>query len=149
MKIKKAVALSLAWGVALALWLWEMATLAADKSIWMDLSNVVQHMVNVKLIGSDWNVQNASVLKMAGKNLVWIETNNFILSKDDATSINKIDNSSSSNILWWVSNKINEWEASTILWWQNNVNNRGKYSTILWWKYNKIDEWQYSTMVWW
>lgn len=156
MKIKKAVALSLAWGVALALWLWEMATLAADKSIWMDLSNVVQHMVNVKLIGSDWNVQNASVLKMAGKNLVWIETNNFILSKDEShlqgsERVNKISWWTSSNILWWVTNEINGWTASTILWWESNIN-KGSYSTILWWKDNKIGETSqsnYSTIVWW
>ena len=144
MKIKN-VALSLAWLTAIAIWLWQAGVLEA-KDIGMDLTNAIQHIVNVKLIGG-WG----SVLKNAGgSRLVWIETNNFILSKDETS--NTINSSSTSNILWWAGNQINGWTASTVLWWQDNVN-KGKYSTILWWKWNKIGEKgtapQSSTIVWW
>lgn len=156
MKMKN-VTLSLAWGVAVALWLFAMTVLAAEctteKCVTMNPTNAVQHIVNVKLISEDWSVADASVLKLAGKNLVWVQTNNFIISKDEASlkldeneRVNKIDGSLS-NILWGVSNEI-QGTASTILWWKSNIN-KGNHSTILWWESNIISEGNYSTIVWW
>ena len=155
MKIKSYVALTLVWCTAVALWLWEMSTLAEDtmdKTVVMDPENAVQHMVNVKIIWDNWSVADASVLKIAGEQLVWIQTNNFIISKDDTNLKNTIDDTSSySNILWWVSNTIQGWQSSTILWWESNLN-KWKFSTILWWKSNKLWEnstSEYSTIVGW
>lgn len=151
MKIKN-VALSLAWSTVVAVWLFAMTTLAADdivdKNVTMDPTNAIQHMVNVKLIGEDWSVANASVLKLAGKNLVWVQTNNFIISQTGESVINTItDSSNLSNILWWSHNSING-NLSTILWWESNEN-YGNYSTILWWKGNRISNGDNSVIVWW
>jgi len=161
MKIKGYVALSLAWCIAVALWVWKMTTLAAEttiRNVWIDLDNAVQHMVNVRILcaENDNECINAgesvkSVLKLAGTNLVWVQTNNFILSKDESTlksgeKMNTIDGSLS-NILWGVSNKIDGWIASTILWWESNTN-KGSYSTILWWEGNNING-NNSTIVGW
>jgi len=149
MEIKN-VALSLAWLSVVVMGLSHLSVSAADsRDVKMDLTNAIQHIVNVKLIGW-WN--DSATLKNAGSRLVWVETNNFILSKEESNLKNTIDGSSSySNILWWVSNKIQWWTASTILWWESNINN-GEYSTILWWNTNKIGEGKethYSTIIGW
>lgn len=159
MKIKSYVALTLTGCVAIALWLWEMPTLATDKDLSTSPENAIQRMVSVRVICNPYSQtseqytkckQNntlGSVLKKAGNNLVWIQTNNFIISKD-GDDINTIENSTNSNILWWIKNQINGWEYNTILWWESNMN-KGKASTILGWKGNVIEWWDFSVIVWW
>lgn len=138
MKIKN-VALSLAWLTAVILWLWQVGVLEA-KNVGMDLTNAIQHMQKVRIIGGE-----GSTLMNAGSRLLWIETNNFVISKD-GTSNKIINGSTLSNILWWQGNTIDGWDASTILWWESNKND-GDSSTILWWQGNHIEGGSNSTIV--
>ena len=145
MKIKN-VALLLVWIMAVMVWFWYVSA----KELKMDLDNIRQHMTKVKIINNS-NVNSYSILKLAGAKLIWIETNNFVISKM-WSDINKVNAGSiNSDILWWVENQV-KWFYSSILWWESNNIVQWNYSTILWWKSNKIGEDRessYSTIVWW
>lgn len=134
MKIKN-IALSLVLSAVVAVWLWQMTTLAAtDKDISMDLTRAIQHMVNVKIISGN----NSAVLKYTGKGVFWIQTKNFVISQTWA-NLNSISNAvdvEGSSILWWIKNSIGG-GYSSILWWESNINS-GNFSAILWWKLNNI-----------
>lgn len=123
-----------------------------DKSLKMDLGNNTHQMEAVKLI-SRWDDSSEATIRSVGQtNLVWIQTNNFVISKSDNSSKNLIEwGSNNSNILWWIKNVV-KGAYSSILWWENNTN-KWDYSTILWWIWNKIkedtNESNYSTILWW
>jgi len=147
-KTKGSVLLWLAW----MLCIWSLVLNVTDwaeegKALKMDLQYAVQHINTVKLI-SDLSNKTATI-GTVGNGLVWIQTENFVISKvwEDENQIN--ESSTKSNILWWVKNRISAWQYSSILWWEQNVVANWSYSTILWWKQNNINDSEYSTILWW
>jgi len=150
-KTKGSVLLWLAW----MLCIWSLVLNVTDwaeegKALKMDLQYAVQHINTVKLISDLPTNTNTATIGTVGNGLVWIKTENFVISKVWDDEENQINNSKKSNILWWIKNRISEWQYSSILWWEHNVISNWKYSTILWWKDNNIqNDSSYSTILWW
>jgi len=171
MKISKTAVLTLWWVFATA-GLWFMFVSAADKNLFMDLNNAVQHFVEVKFVES-WN-DDGVMIKRWGNTNPSIDINstnlgslNFILTKTWASELNKISNSKSSSILWWIHNTINwkdnnvilwwelntikwssQWYNNVILWWNGNTIQESSQSTILGWNGNTVNWWYYQTVIW-
>jgi hypothetical protein len=171
MKISKTAVLALWWVFATA-GLWFMYVSAAEKWVFMNLNNAVQHFVEVKFV-EKWN-DDGVMIKRWGNTNPSININrtdagslNFILTKTWATELNTISNSKSSSILWWVHNTINWkdnnvifwWESNTIkwssqwyndviLWWNGNTIEESSQSTILGWNGNTVKWWYFQTVIW-
>ena len=171
MKISKTAVLALWWVFATA-GLWFMYVSAAEKWVFMNLNNAVQHFVEVKFV-EKWN-DDGVMIKRWGNTNPSININrtdagslNFILTKTWATELNTISNSKSSSILWWVHNTIywkdnnvilwwelntikwsSQWYNNVILWWNGNTIQESSQSTILGWNGNTVNWWYYQTVIW-
>ena len=171
MKISKTAVLALWWVFATA-GLWFMYVSAAEKWVFMNLNNAVQHFVEVKFV-EKWN-DDGVMIKRWGNTNPSININrtdagslNFILTKTWATELNTISNSKSSSILWWVQNTIywkdnnvilwwelntikwsSQWYNNVILWWNGNTIQESSQSTILGWNGNTVNWWYYQTVIW-
>ena len=162
MKISKTAVLT-AWSALMIAWLWLMFVSAADKNLYVDPNNAIQHFEKVRIVPIE-SGDNSMADIVKKWNLFWIETDyNFALSRSwtDANQIsgntmwssilgwivNKILWGIYNGILWWKNNKITTGNNNGILWWENNEIG-GNYSVIFWWKGNEIWwSWSYSAIV--
>ncbi len=162
MKISKTAVLT-AWSALMIAWLWLMFVSAADKNLYVDPNNAIQHFEKVRIVPTE-SGDNSMADIVKKWNLFWIETDyNFALSRSwtDANQIsgntmwssilgwivNRILWGIYNGILWWKNNKITTGNNNGILWWENNEIG-GNYSVIFWWKGNEIWwSWSYSAIV--
>ena len=161
MKISKTAVLT-AWSALMIAWLWLMFVSAADKNLYVDPNNAIQHFEKVRIVPTE-SGDNSMADIVKKWNLFWIETDyNFALSRSwtDANQIsgntmwssilgwivNKILWGIYNGILWWKTNKITTGNNNGILWWENNEIG-GNYSVIFWWMGNEIWSWSYSAIV--
>ena len=162
MKISKTAVLT-AWSALMIAWLWLMFVSAADKNLYVDPNNAIQHFEKVRIVPIE-SGDNSMADIVKKWNLFWIETDyNFALSRSwtDANQIsgntmwssilgwivNRILWGIYNGILWWKNNKITTGNNNGILWWENNEIG-GNYSVIFWWKGNEIWwSWSYSAIV--
>lgn len=137
------------WLVGVIAWFWLIFSFAVDiRQLKTDLSNAVQHFQKIKIISLEEKNKSYAEIQYVWSGLLWIDTNNFILSQSGSDG-SKIGNWwKGSSILWWSGNKIGNNSYSVIIWWENN-NISSDYSTIIWWSDNKIDKWLYGTILWW
>ena len=166
MKISKKTLLVMSGMLSMsALWLMFVSA-TDDKNLFMDVNNAIQHIPEIKIVSTGNSNNTTATIKKVGDNLVWIDTDNFILWQtwDNKNTISK--NSKYSSILWWIKNKIqwnynviiwgswnniNEQQYNTIVWWENNTidSNNKWYNTIAWWKNNKIENSSYASVIVW
>ena len=158
MKISKKTLLVMSGMLSMsALWLMFVSA-TDDKNLFMDVNNAIQHIPEIKIVSTGNSNNTTATIKKVGDNLVWIDTDNFILWQawDNKNTISK--NSKYSSILWWIKNKI-QWNYNVIIWGSWNNINEQQYNTIVWWENNTIVWWEnntidsnnkwYNTIAWW
>ena len=110
-----------------------------------DLKNAVQHITSVKLQDGD----DFAVITSENSNLKIGNVSNVIISKENLSSKNEVEESNKSSVLWWERNRVSSSSSSTVVAWSGNVI-KSDYSIINGGENNKIEVWgNNSVIVWW